>query len=73
MNAYSKSDKKTYRENLSQFFASADTCIDYVHEPYVKYEERSPDQWNEFIMEAHREGQVSLRVLKMKEDTTVLK
>ena len=56
MQAHSKSDKKTYRDNLSPFFASADTCIDYVHEPYCKYEERSPDQWNEFIKEAYSDG-----------------
>ena len=45
--AFAKSDKKTFKDNLSPFFATADTCIDYVAEPYTKYEERLPDRWNE--------------------------
>ena len=46
---FSKSDKKSYKDNLAGFFASAETCIDYVQEPYTKYEERLPDKWNEIF------------------------
>ena len=45
--AFAKSDKKTFKDNLSPFFATVDTCLDYVSEPYTKYEERLPDRWNE--------------------------
>lgn len=50
--AYAKSDKKTFKENLSPFFANADSCIDFVTEPYVKYEEKTPEKWNELIKTA---------------------
>ena len=36
---YAKSDKNTMKENLSVLFATVDNCIDFVTEPYVKYEE----------------------------------
>ena len=47
--AFAKSDKKTFKDNLAPLFATADTCIDFIAEPYVKYEERAPDKWNELI------------------------
>lgn len=71
--AFARSDKKTFKDNLGPLFATADTCIDFVAEPYVKYEERAPDKWNELIKLVYQDGNVNLRVLKMKEDATVLK
>ena len=57
---FAKSDKKTYKDNLSGFFATAETCIDYVHEPYTKYEERIPDKWNEIFKAIQECGEVTV-------------
>lgn len=43
--AFASSDKKTMKENLSQFFAIQDEVKLYVQEPYPKYEERKPEEW----------------------------
>ena len=67
---FARSDKKTYKDNLAGFFATADSCIDYVKEPYTKFEERLPDKWNEIFKAIQEKGQ--MRVLATKEDSTVL-
>ena len=46
---FSKSDKKTFKDNLTPLFATPETCIDFVAEPYSKYEERAPDKWNDLF------------------------
>lgn len=58
---------------MGQLFATADTCIDFVAEPYLKFEERAPEKWAELVKTAYNDGNVEMRVLKMKEDSTVLK
>jgi hypothetical protein len=67
---FARSDKKTYKENLAGFFATADACIDYVKEPYTKFEERLPDKWNEIFKAMQEKG--LMRVLATKEESTVL-
>lgn len=42
---FASSDKKTYKENLSQFFAIQEEVKLYVQEPYPKYEEKKPEEW----------------------------
>lgn len=71
--AFARSDKKTFKDNLAPFFATADLCSEFISEPYVKYEERTPDKWNELIKSVYQDGNVALRVLKKKEDATALK
>lgn len=66
--AFNKSDKKTYKENLSPFFATSDTCMDFVTEPYVKFDERAPDKWNDLLKNVFDDGKVQLNVLAMKEE-----
>ena len=68
--AFAKSDKKTFKDNLSPFFASADTCIDFVQEPYTKYEERPVDKWNEIFKSMQENG--NMCVLAAKEDSHIL-
>ena len=46
---YSTSDKKTYKDNLSQFFAIQDEVKLYVQEPYPKYEEHKPEEWLQIL------------------------
>lgn len=47
---YNSSDKKTYKENLSQFFALQDEIKMYVQEPYPKYEEKKPEEWLQIML-----------------------
>ena len=68
MEAFAKSDKKTFKDNLGPFFAQPDTCSDLVSEPYAKFEERAPDKWNELIKQVYADGNVCLRVLKSKDE-----
>ena len=42
LEAVAKSDKKTLKENLAPFFATADNVKEYVKEPYSKFDERAP-------------------------------
>lgn len=70
---FGRSDKKTYKDNLSPFFATPDTCIDYVSEPYARYEERPPEKWNELLKAIYNEGNVKISVLRSKEKATVLR
>ena len=71
--AFAKSDKKTFKENLSPFFATTDSCGEFVSEPYAKYEERAPDKWNELIKSVYQDGATPLKVLKKRDEASVLK
>lgn len=42
---FSTSDKKTFKENLSQFFSIQEEIKLYVQEPYPKYDEKKPEEW----------------------------
>lgn len=68
--AFAKSDKKTFKENLTPFFANAEHCMDFVHEPYPKYEDKLPDKWNEFF-NAFKNG--TMRVLSSRDEARLLK
>ena len=70
---FAKSDKKTFKDNLTPMFGSAETCGEFVGEPYSKYDERAPDKWNDLIKAIYNEGKVNIHVLKTKENATVLK
>jgi len=70
---FARSDKKTFKENLMPFFATAETCIDYLAEPYVKYEERAPDKWNDLFKTVYDEGRVQITVVANREDSTILR
>lgn len=68
--AFAKSDKKTFKENLTPCFANADTCGEFVKDVYAKYEERPPDKWNEFL-NSFKAGTV--RVLATRDEAKLLK
>jgi len=42
---FSESDKKTFKENLTPFFAVVEDVKTYFKDPFPKYEERVPDKW----------------------------
>jgi len=46
------------KENVGCFFATADKCIDFVAEPYTKFEEKTPERWAELIKAIYNEGKV---------------
>lgn len=54
---FSKSDKKTFKENLSPFFGTGETVSDFVTEPYPRYEEKAPDKWNEWFKLVNMNGE----------------
>ena len=59
LEAYARSDKKTYKDNLLPFFATSDTVGEYLDvENYAKFEDRLPDKWNEIIKNIYDEGKV---------------
>ena len=48
--AFGKSDKKTFKDNLNKFFGIADTCNDFVSVTVLpKFEDRAPEKWNETL------------------------
>lgn len=71
--AFAKSDKKTFKDNLGPFFATADLVGEHVSEPYCKYEERAPDKWNELIKQVWAEGNCTIKALQKKEHAQFIK
>jgi len=71
--AFAKSDKKTFKENLAPFFGSTDNCIDYVNvESYPKFEDRTPDKWHELLKAMTEDSTFALKALSQKDDATIL-
>lgn len=70
--AFSKSDKKTFKDNLSPFFATADHVNEFVIEPYPKYEEKQPDKWNDWFKNLNGDGKCRIKALSSKEKSTIL-
>lgn len=46
-NAFQNSDKKTMKDNLAPWFARPEELSSYYKDPYPKYEDRTPDAWND--------------------------
>ena len=53
LETYAHSDKKSYKDNLTPFFATMENCAEYVDELYAKYEDRNHDKWYEIIKNIH--------------------
>ena len=53
---YSKLDKKTAKEQLSQFFASQETMGSYIKDPFPKLDEKNNDKWNEAFKFVFNQG-----------------
>ena len=70
---FAKSDKKTMKENMTVMFATADRCIDFVAEPYTKFEDKTPEKWAELIKAIYNDGKVHIRALQSKEHANILK
>ena len=71
--AFAKSDKKTVKDLLSPFFATGESCGEYISEPYPKFEEKQPDKWNEWFKLQYGDGKsVNFRALGSKEESHFL-
>jgi len=73
--AFAKSDKKTFKDNLSPFFATAETCGEFVapETPYPKFEEKLPDKWNEwFKLQLGDTKTITFRALGSKEEASLI-
>lgn len=69
---FAKSDKKTFKDNLTPFFANADHCSEFVSEPYPKFEEKLPDKWNEWFKLIYSDGKCKYKALGSKEEATLI-
>lgn len=56
ISTFASSDKKSYKANLTPFFAIQDEIKLYVKEPYPKYEDKQPAQWEEAFGELKSAG-----------------
>ena len=72
--AFAKSDKKTFKDNLSPFFGSAENCLDFINvEVYPKFEDKPADKWNEIIKGMCDEVPThTFKALSAKDDSTML-
>lgn len=71
--AFGKSDKKTFKDNLMPFFGTSDACIDYVNlDVYPKYEDRAPDKWNEALKTVNEDPEVQFKALSQKDESTLV-
>lgn len=72
LEAFAKSDKKTFKDNLAPFFATAEHVQEFVSDPYPKFEEKQPDKWNEWMKVIFAEGKCKIKALGSKEEATLI-
>ena len=71
--AFAKSDKKTFKDNLGPFFATNDSCGEFLTEPFPKFEEKLPDKWNEWFKLQLGDGKTILfKALGAKSEATLI-
>jgi hypothetical protein len=57
-----KSDKKTMKDNMTPFFASAETAGEFFSEPYPKFEEKA-DKWGDTFHTFFDDGKFEVKAL----------
>jgi hypothetical protein len=71
--AFAKSDKKTFKDNLSPFLGSNETCNDYVNlDAFPKFEDRPADKWNELIKGVLEDPNHVFKALSVKHDSELI-
>jgi len=71
--AFTKSDKKTFKDNLGPYFATGESCGEFIAEPYPKFEEKLPDKWNEWFKLQFGDGKtIKFRALGSKEEAKLI-
>ena len=56
LTVYGQSDKKTYKDNLSQFFIQGDEAMMFVSEINIKYESQPLEKWVEIFTTIKENG-----------------
>lgn len=72
METFAKSDKKTFKDNLLPFFATADSVGEFIQETFPKYEEKQPDKWNDWLKNLYSDGKCKIKALGSKEEATLI-
>jgi hypothetical protein len=67
----SKSDKKTIKDNMTPYFANAETAGEFVTDPYSKFEEKA-DKWGETLHQFFDDGKFEVKALARASDSTIL-
>jgi hypothetical protein len=71
--AFSKSDKKTFKDNLMQFFGTNEVCNDFVNlDVFPKYEDRAPDKWNEALKNVNEDPNIIVKALGQKDESKII-
>lgn len=71
--AFAKSDKKTFKDNMNPMFGNADTCLDYVNvSAFPKFEDKPPEKWNEFITSMPKDEEFHVKALSQKDESTMI-
>jgi hypothetical protein len=70
--AFGKSDKKTFKDNLSPFFGTTEVCGDFISvENLPKYEEKGAEKWNEIFKGVLEEESSTFKGVRSK-DTSIM-
>jgi hypothetical protein len=72
LETFSKSDKKTFKDNLTPFFATLDHVGEFITETYPKFEEKQPDKWNEWMKNIYGDGKCKIKALGSRDEATLV-
>jgi hypothetical protein len=75
--AFAKSDKKTFKDNLSPFFGTPESVGEFITAeggaPFPKFEEKLPDKWNEWFKTQFGDGKsIHFKALGAREEATLI-
>jgi hypothetical protein len=71
--AFGKSDKKTFKDNLSPFFGTNEMCGEFIKSSvWPKFEDKLPEKWNDIFNMINDENEKTVRVLTKKEEAKFL-
>ena len=66
--AFGKSDKKTYKDNLAPFFATAENSGEYLSiENFAKFEDKAADKWNDILKGVSEDPNHVFKALRSKD------
>lgn len=71
--AFEASDKKTMKDNLAPFFTRPDELLNFVSDPFPKYEDKPADQWNDAFRKLVGTGDCECHALARTSDAKIIK
>ena len=72
IDTFTNSDKKALRENMIQFFASEEKVIEFLDEPYTKFDEKPFDKWNEAMILIKENTTKKIKVLQSNTESSYI-